>query len=152
MITIENQQIWLNNVLSYRTRVEADKLAQLIDHIRLSMEPLALKIIGDIFFSVIETVTDINGTILGVEFIIPVDKTVPSNCHYVFKTKFRLDNAILTKYCGKLSDIDYVKKTLNEYAVNNGFTILTNIYYAVKQLDGEKAVLNAYMGVSGNSL
>jgi len=149
---ITNQHLGLDNTLSYKTRVELNKLPQLIRHISVNMEALKLTITDDIVFSVAETIAADNDTILGVEFIIPVDKPMISNCHFVFKPKFRLENAVLMKYCGKLSEINTVKKTLYEYALDNSKTILTDVYYEIKQLDGDNAVLNAYMGVSGNSL
>ena len=152
MEVIANQHLWLENAISYKSRVETNRLLQLIQHIKTNMDALDLKITDDLIFSVTETVSENDNTILGVEFIIPVDKPVTSNCHFVFKPKFRMENAVLTKYCGKISELASVKKALYEYALNNNKTILTDVYYEVKQLDGDNAVLNAYMGVSGNSL
>lgn len=149
---ISDQFKRLDNIISYKARVDVSRLSDLIRHIIVNVDALGLEITDDLMFSVTETVTDNDNTILGVEFIIPVDRPVASNCHFVFKPKFRLENAVLTKYRGKLSEFASARRTLHEYALNNDRTILTDVYYEVKQLDGDDAVLNAYMGVSGNSL
>ena len=152
MTVIKNQHLWLDNVISYRTRIEVDKLSQLINHISTNMEVLDLIITGNMVFSITETVTDNDLIILGVEFIIPINKSIASNSHFVFKPKFRLENAVMLKYCGKISEICAVKRLLNEYALDNNMNVLTNVYYEIKQLDGENVLLNAYMGLCGNSL
>lgn len=152
MSIISNQHLWLDNVISYRTRVELDKLPQLIDHIRENMGVLSLEITGDMVFSVTETIAENNNVIVGIEFIIPINKCIPSNCHFVFKPKFRLENAVMQKYCGKISEFGIVKKSLNEYALNHNVNILTDVYYELKQFNGDNVLLNAYMGVCGNSL
>lgn len=152
MKVIINQHLWLDNVISYRTRIEFNKLSQLINHISINIEALDLKITGDMVFSITETITDNDFTILGVEFIIPVNQSVTSNSHFVFKPKFRLENAVMLKYCGKISEICTVKRLLNEYALDHNMSVLTDVYYELKQLDGDNTVINAYMGLCGNSL
>lgn len=152
MTVIKNQHLWLDNVISYRTRIELDKLSQLIDHIRVNVEVLNLNIIGDMVFSITEIINDNDVIILGVEFIVPVNKSVTSNSHFVFKPKFRLENAVMLKYCGKISEILTVKRLLNEYALDHNISVLTDVYYELKQLTGDNTVLNAYMGLCGNSL
>ena len=152
MTIIKNQHLWLDNVISYRTRIELNKLSQLIDHIRMNVEVLNLNIIGDMVFSIAEIINDSDVTIIGVEFIVPVNESITSNSHFVFKPKFRLENAVMLKYCGKISEICAVKRLLNEYALDHNMGVLTDVYYELKQLDGDNTVLNAYMGLCGNSL
>ena len=149
---INKQFKGLDNTISYKARVDLNRLSELICHIKNNIDALDLEITDNLIFSVTETITDNDNTILGVEFIIPVNKPVVSNCHFVFKPKFRLENAVMVKYCGKLSEFISAKRALHEYALNNDKTILTDVYYEVKQLDGDNAVLNAYMGISGNLL
>ena len=152
MTVIPNQHLWLDNVLSYRTRVELKNLSQLIGYIKLNMEALKLKLSDDLLFAVTEVIKNNDLVIIGAEFLIPVDKQTQSSCHFIFKPKFRLENALMLKYQGNISDISSVKGALYEHAINNDKDILTNVYYQLKQLDGEKAVINAYVGVNGNVL
>lgn len=149
---IENQHLWFDTALSYRARVEKDSLCDLIRHVRDNIEVLDLKITGSVVVSVYEEFVEPNRTIFGVEIIVPVDKPFESNCHYVFKPHFKLENAVLFKYCGKASGFPEVKKKLCEYALSRHYSVLTNVYFSIKQIDGGEVVANAYLGVDGNSL
>ncbi len=152
MRVIEKQHLWLDNVVSYRTRVEYDRLAQLIQYVKTNMEVLDVKITGDIIFAVTEIINESDQIILGVEFIVPVDRRITSNCHIVFKPKFRLENALVLKFSGKISELITIRRSLHEYALNNNLNVLTDVYFEVKQFVGNDVVMNAYIGICGNSL
>lgn len=152
MEIIANQHLWIDYAMSYKSRIELNNLTKLVDFIRESMDASGLNITDELIFCVDEMVSENETNIIGLEFIIPVDRQMPSDCQYFFKPIFRLDNAIFTKYIGKLNGIEAVKKAMREYAVNHNETILTGVYFRIKQLDGDNAVLEAFMGVSGNAL
>lgn len=152
MNVIENQQLWFDNVLSYRARVEKDSLGDLIRHIYDNISVLGLEITDNIVVAVSEETDEPKQTILGVEIIIPVNKPFKSNCHYVFKPHFRLENAVSLKYCGKASDLPEMNKRLCEYALMRQYSPLTGVYFSIKQICGNEVVANAYMGINGNLL
>ena len=152
MIVIKNQQLWFDTALSYRVRLEKSSLVSMIAHIKSNIEVLGFELTDDIVFSIYEEISEKEKTILGVEFIVPIDRPFESNCHYVFKPNFKLENALLLKFCGRTSELLDVRKKLWEYVLNNNVTALTNVYYSVKQLSDESIVANAYLGISGNSL
>ena len=152
MNVIENQQLWFDNVLSYRTRVEKNSLGDMIKHICGNISVLGLEITDNIVITIIEETEEPKQTILGVEVIIPVNKPFKSNCHYLFKPHFRLENAVLTKYCGKTSELPEINKRLREYALSKQYFPLTNVYFSIKQICGNDVVANAYIGINGNLL
>lgn len=152
MNVIENQQLWFDTALSYRARVEKDSLSVMISHIYDNISVLGLEITDDLVVTVCEEAREPNQTILGVEIIVPVNKPFESNCHYVFKPHFKLENAVLLKYCGKASDFPETRKKLHEYALEKHYSPLTNVYFSIKQISGDEVVANAYLGVDGNSL
>lgn len=152
MNVIENQQLWFDAVLSYRTRVEKASLVMLIKHVRDNIETLGLEVTDNVVLSVDEEISEENKTILGVEVIVPIDRPFSSNIHYVFKPYFKLENAVVLKYSGKASELPQAGRELCEYAVNKHFSVLTNVYYYIKQLSGDDVVANAYVGVNGNRL
>lgn len=152
MDVIENQHLWFDMTLSYRTRVEKNSLCDLIRHIRDNIMLLDLKITDSVVVSVYEEFAEPTQTIFGVEIIVPVDRAFESNCHYVFKPHFKLENAVMLKYRGKASEFPEIKKKLCEYALNKHYSPLTNVYFSIKQIDGDEVVAKAYLGVDGNSL
>lgn len=151
-MVVENQSIVLENVLSYRTRVEVSGLIPLIKHVFENIGEMKLNVAGDLVLSVFESVPSANSTILGVELILPVEKPFESNCHYIFKPHFRIDNALFTKCCGKLSALSEARRKLYVYALENNFPVLTKVYYEVKQFSGDYIAANAYLGINANLL
>lgn len=152
MKIIEDQQIWFDRVLSYRARIEKDSLIPMINHIKNNMTTLGFRITEDIMFSVYEEISEAENTIIGVEFIVPVDKPFASNCHYVFKPCFRLKNAVMLKYSGKTGELLDTRLRLYEYILGKNITALTNVYYWVKQLSGDSIAADVFLGIDGNSL
>lgn len=152
MNVIENQQLWFDTALSYRARVEKNSLVDMIRHICDNISALDMKITNDVVVSVDEEICESNQTILGVEIIVPVNRPFESNCHYVFKPHFKLENAVLLKYCGKASEFPKMKRALREYVIDRHYSPLTNVYFSIKQINGSDVVANAYIGINGNSL
>lgn len=152
MCFVENQQLWYENVLSYRTRISEGSLPELICFVRENIDAMDLTITGDIVFSIFERVTDNDMSILGVEFIIPVDKRFKSSSRYVFKPKFRLENAVMYKYSGDIFRLSHEKNRLYEYVLRKNMKAVTEIYYCVKMLDGNSCIICMYIGINGNLL
>lgn len=152
MSFIENQQLWYDNVLSYRTRISENSLPDLISFVRENIDAMDLSITGDIIFSISERITDDDVSIIGVEFIIPVNKRFKSSSRYVFKPRFRLENAVMYKFSGDIMKLPRESNKLYEYVIRKNMKTVTDIYYCVKKLDGSSSVICMYIGVSGNLL
>ncbi len=90
--------------------------------------------------------------VLGVEVIVPVDKQLESNCHYVFKPHFRLANAVLAKFRGKASELPETRKKLYKYAYEQHYLPNSEVYFSVKQIDKGEIIADAYPGVNGKLL
>ncbi|MCM1524693.1 MAG: DUF5085 family protein [Ruminococcus sp.] len=152
MCIIENQQLWYDNILSYRTRIEESSLLSLLRHVEKNIDALDLKIRGDIIFSINEEICTDSKTIWGVELLIPVDKRFESDCHYVFKPRFKLENAVVCKFSGNPGEFKAACKNLYDYTSDNHLQTITDVYYHVKNICGESCIADLYIGTSGNSL
>lgn len=152
MNVIENQQLWFDATLSYRARVEKNSLGDMISHIEDNISALGLEITDSIVVTICEEARETNRTILGVEIIVPVNKQFESNCHYVFKPHFKLENAVLLKFCGKISEFPEMRRKLCEYALDKNYSPLTNVYFSIKRISGNDVVAYAYLGIDGNLL
>lgn len=151
---IENQQLRYENVLSYRTRISEEALPELIQFVRENISSMGLFITDDIVFSISERITDADsGTvILGVEFIIPVDRRLKSSSKYVFKPEFRLENAVMYTYSGDIRKISQEKNKLYEYILRRNLNPVTGVYYCVKEFNGASGVICMCIGISCNLL
>lgn len=93
MSFLEQQYLDFENVLSYRTRVDINRLDAILNFAEKNIDALGLRVTGNTLFTVFETVKDKNKCILGIEILIPVDKAFESSEQYVYKPEFRLVNA-----------------------------------------------------------
>ncbi len=151
-MVLENQSLYFENVLSYRTRVMSGELFSLLRHVYDSVGEMKLTVTDDIILSVYETAPAGGNTILGVELMIPVEKPFESNCRYVFKPYFRLENALLISCCGRINRLSEARRTLHSYALDNNYPVLTRVYYVIRQFSEDYIAANAYLGVNGNML
>ncbi|MBQ7783102.1 MAG: hypothetical protein IJ368_03955 [Oscillospiraceae bacterium] len=147
---IRNQMQLMNNLLSYRTRVEAFRLADLIRFVSENIDAMDFVQSGDIVFSILEEINEPNNSILDVELLIPVDRQFKSNVHYVFKPVFKLENAVMLKYCGKFSEVTSAAGVLLEYLMKNHMQMITKVYYVVRTLQDDTGVVDIMAGVNGN--
>lgn len=152
MCIVENQQLWYDNILSYRTRIEENSLLSLLRHVETNIDAVGLKIQGNMIFSINEEIDSGNKIILGVELLIPVDKQFESSSHYVFKPRFRLENAVMCKFSGKTSELKNARKELYDYASDNHLQTITDVYYHIKNVCDESCIMDMYIGTSGNYL
>lgn len=149
---LENQSLYFENVLSYRTRVASGELIKLLRHVYDSVGEMKLTVTDDLILSVYETVPAGSDTILGVELIIPVEQPFESNCRYVFKPFFRIENALLLNCCGRISQLSEARRALHSYALDNNYPVLTRVYYVIRQFSEDYIAANAYLGINGNML
>lgn len=84
MYFVEKQQLWYDNILSYRTRVEETALLSLIKYIETNIDALNLEQKGSIVFVIDERIETGDKTILGVELLVPVNKAFESSNRYVY--------------------------------------------------------------------
>lgn len=152
MYFVEKQQLWYNNVLSYRTRVEETSLLRLIKHIETTLDALSLEQKGSIVFTIDERVETDDKTILGVELLVPIDKSFKSSNRYVFKSCFKLENAVMSKYNGKIDGLKTTVKDLCNYVESNNIKTITDVYYLVRNIYDDECVIDLYLGTSGNIL
>lgn len=152
MYFVEKQQLWYDNILSYRTRVEETSLLQLIKHIETALDALSLEQKGNIVFTIDERIETEVKTILGVELLVPVDKSFESSSRYVYKSCFKLENAVMSKYNGKIDGLKTTVKNLCSYVESNDIKMITDVYYLVRNIYGDECVIDLYLGTSGNIL
>lgn len=152
MNIITKQQLMLDNLLSYKTRVEKHRLPELIRFAAENIDAMDLRKCGDTIFSIQEEISEPGISIVDVELLIPVDRSFGSSVRYVFKPVFRLENAVLMKYCGTFSGLSDAKAELAEYLARSGFQPLTKAYCVVRNQSGENCVLDIMIGINGNSL
>ncbi len=148
---IMTQQWFENkNLLSYKTRVELEKMPELISYVENNIDAIDLSIVGDIIFSVDEAAKELNVSIVDVELLIPVNRRFVSSSRYVFKPVFRLENAVLVKYCGHFYELPDAHQKISEYLLSNKLQPITKIYHVLRRMHEDKGVIDMFVGINGN--
>lgn len=150
MNIITEQWFEQRDLLSYKTRVERDRLPDLIAYVQKNIDSVGLCAVGDIIFSVEEEVSEPDISIVNVELLVPVNKNFRSSSRYVFKPVFRLENAVLVKYCGQFDKLYDAHRKLSEYLVCNRMQPITKIYHVLRSLREDNGVIDMFVGVNGN--
>lgn len=130
MSLLEHQYIEFENVLSYKTRVDMNRLEKLISYIERNTDALGLTISGNIMFTVPEVIELSDRRILGIEILIPVDKAFESREQYIYKPMFRLVKAVSIRF-GDISEFDEVNDKLMRYLKKNHFSAASGVYYII---------------------
>lgn len=152
MYIVEKQQLWYDNIMSYRTRVEEKDLPRLLTHVSNVLDALELKQKGDIVFTIDEKVKTERTTILGVELLIPIDRVFESSCRYVYKSCFKLENAVMSKFSGRICTLSVFAAELCSYVDSSNIKPITGVYYLVRSICNDDCILDLYVGTSGNIL
>lgn len=129
MSFLEHQHIEFENVLSYRTRTDSERLGKLLEFIKRNVDALDLEITGNIIFTIQEMYEFSNRCILGLEVLAPVNKAFESGERYVYKPKFRLVNAVSVRCSSNFSDLIKAKNDMNLYISKKKLRAISGVYY-----------------------
>lgn len=155
MLFLEQQYLELENVLSYRTRVDINRLNGILSYVEKNADALGLTVTGNILFTVTEKISEHNKCIVGIEILIPVNKKFESCEQYIYKPVFKLVNAVSVRHCGMYSDIEMISSLLEGFLKESNLKPISNIYYMAVRNDEDhplSSILDAYVSVNGNLL
>ncbi len=127
---LEHQHIEFENALSYKTRVDADKLMALLEFIRRNADALGLEITGSIVFTISDTYSFADRCIFDIEVLVPVNKAFPSTERYIYKPVFRLVNAVSLRVGGNTRGLMNAKEKLAQYISSHRLNAISGIYYS----------------------
>lgn len=119
---------------------------------KINIDALALKVVGNTIFRIIEIIPDGGGDIYGIEILIPTDRVFTSEGQCIYKPKFKIDNAVSFIFYD-VNEICDAETKLYGYARKNNMKPITDIYFVLLQSEkSSKAntVLEAYVGISNN--
>lgn len=138
-MVVEHQTISAEQILSYCTDVNDDKIPQMLKSIKENISVLGFQICGNIIVAKHNDFT---------EFIIPVDKEFESTDDYEFKKRIKLVNAVRLRHYDSFCSIQKSLVELNSYISQNNLLPITSPYI-VERTDSDR-VYDVYIGISEN--
>lgn len=146
MSFLEHQHVEFENVLSYKTRTDSEKLEALLEFIKQNADALDLEVTGNIIFTILDKYESKNRCILDLEVLIPVNKAFESGERYVYKPRFRLVNAVSARCGNSFGELIKANDSVMQYLGDNHLKAISNVYY-VTDFDQGRSFAEAYTAV-----
>lgn len=147
----ENQELNVENVLSYRGKVKQTELKSISNDMETQIQRIGAKRVGD----AITATYGIEGDTIDVEILLPIDKNIGSISNYVFKNKIQIVNAVVASYKGHPTGLQEACNQLSQYIMKHRLQSITTGYNVTKKMDmlnPENTEINIYVGISPNIL
>ena len=138
-MVVEHQTISAEQILSYCTDVDDDKIPQMLKSIKENMAVIGFQICGNIIVAKHNSFTEI---------LVPVDREFKSTVEYKFKKKIRLVNALRLRHYGSFCSIRESLAEIDLYIGKNNLLPVTSPYI-VERTASDNAY-DVYIGISEN--
>lgn len=138
-MVVEHQTISAEQILSYCTDVDDDKIPQMLKSIKENMSVFGFQICGNIIVAKHNSFT---------EFLVPVDKQFESTDEYKFKKRLRLVNAVCLIHYGGFGGIQKSLEELESYISQNKLSPVTSPYMV--ECSKSDNAYDIYIGISEN--
>lgn len=142
MYIAKNQLLLYRNVLSFKTRINCESIAGMVQHVRMNTDALGLTVCGEILVTISSGRSMSEGNALDMEFLLPVDKPFPDTPYFTYKPVLRLNNCLKLRHDGSLNDAWKSTGRLSRYITDNGYTPVTGFYYSLVRTCEEQEINN----------
>ena len=132
MQILEHQNIHLDNLISYTTKVKRSDILKLTQYISDNLHVLDLKKNDNIIFAEKEFIND---ETLNIEVLIPVKGKIQECKVYNYKPIFKLNNALMIRHEGSIDTISKTRTILYKFIEEHGFKPSSEPYYIVIRND-----------------
>lgn len=148
---IEKQELNIYNLCCFRGKVTRQEL----QNIGLEMEKYIETCGGKKVGNPVSATYGIDGDLVDIELLIPIDKPIQSNGRYIYKEQLKLTNALMADYKGNPTMLSEAGNALNDYMVKNKLQPITvgyNVSKNIDVLDPDSAEIEIYVGINPNIL
>lgn len=147
----ENQELHVENLLSYRGKVKQAELESVGKEMENHIQNVGAKRVGN----TITATYAVDGDTIDVELLMPINKNIDSTDKFVFKNQIKIVNAVVACYKGHPLGLQEACNQLNQYIVGQKLQPITVGYNVTKKtdmLDPENTEIDVYVGISPNIL
>ena len=147
----ENQELNVTNVLSYRGKVKQEELENIGKEIESYIQNIGAKRVGN----PISATYAIEGDVIDVELLMPIDRSIDSTDKITFKNQIKIINAVVASYKGHPVGLKGACNQLNQYIIEQGLQPITvgyNVTRKVDMINPENTEIDVYVGISPNIL
>lgn len=153
MKILENQELILSNLISFRKKMSQEEIQVEMMAIDKYLKENDTKVNGHVI-TTSHSYEEVNGEIItDTEILIPIDKAFNNGDKYIFKKKFKLKNALSHRFEGEPHKLQSSVIELINYMAANKLQQITSIYCVQIGVTKESQLISdVYVGVSENIL
>lgn len=147
----QGETLEMENLMSFRGKVRQQELEKIGNDLELQVKTSGAERIG----YPISVTYGMEGELIDVEVLLPINKRIPSSGKYVFKEKLLITNALMVKHVGNPAGLQAVCNELNSYIMENKLVPITvgyNVTRKVDMLNPNNTEIDVYVGISPNIL
>ena len=147
----EKQELNVANVLSCRGKVKQAELENVGKEMESYIQKEGAKRVGN----PITATYAVEGDMIDIELLMPVDKSIASTDKFVFKNQIKIVNAVVASYKGHPIGLQDACNQLNQYIMEHNLQPITVGYNVTKKTDilnPENTEIDVYVGISPNVL
>lgn len=149
----ENQELLLQNVLSFRGKVTQRQMQEEMMKIGQVLQSLGVQKNGPITTATYAVEQVGTEQLMDIEILVPLDKRVGLPKEYTLKPIIKIVNALSIRHEGHPGKLQETINELNEYIIEHAKQVITATYNvtvkdAVKQEDLDEMIIDVYVGCS----
>jgi len=147
----EKETLVIENLFSFRGKVKQAELDAISQDLEKQIKLSGAERIG----YPITATYGIEGNLIDVEILIPINKKISSMGQYVYKEKLLITNALVARHVGNPIGLQQTCNELNQYIAENGLVPITVGYNVTRKIDAvnvENTEIDIYVGISPNIL
>lgn len=147
----ENQELQVVNLLSYRGKVRQVEIENIGKEMENYIQKVGAKRVGN----PITATYAVEGDMIDIELLMPIDKSIDSTDKFVFKNQIKIVNAVIAVYKGHPMGLQDACNQLNQYIMEHKLQPITVGYNVTKKTDmlnPENTEIDVYVGISPNIL
>lgn len=148
---LSGQTLEVENLMSFRGKVPQTELESIGNDLNDKVVLVGAKRIG----YPITATFGIEGDLVDVEILLPIDKRVSDIDRYHYKEKLRITNALVARHRGKPAELQGTCNQLNQYITEQKLLPITvgyNVTRKIDPVDVENTEIDVYVGINPNIL
>lgn len=148
---LSGQTLELENLMSFRGKITQTELEVVGKDLETKITLAGAKRVGNPVTATFE----VDGNLLDIEILLPIDKKIPNIEKYSYKEKLRITNALVAKHKGNPMGLQETCIQLNQYIMEQKLVPITVGYNVTKKIDPinvEDSEVDIYVGISPNIL
>lgn len=145
------EKLEVDSLISFHGKINQNELDEIGRNMEKRIQDAGAKKIGN----PITAIYSVEGSLMDLELLIPVDKVMEDTEGYKFKEKLNIVNAAKLSYKGHPNGLQNACNELNQYIVNNKLHPITvgyNITRHAELANPDNTEIDVYVGISPNIL